>query len=220
MGGGYEEVGSAEGAVNVNPMTGDILQTLMGQLQAGGQGAEQLINQLGSNDFLSILGDERLQGVIGQFAGERNTLAEQAAINAERKISGSFAGTGLYSGAFGEAVGQGVGQAYQQGATDIAGMQQSLYGQALGIAGQQNIAGLGYYGQMAGGALSGLTAFGMPEYYDPTYMGSSGEWGSAIGGGLTGAATGATIGSAIPVLGTAVGAGIGGLAGLFGGYYS
>lgn len=169
MGGSYEQIGGPEGVTNVNPMTGDILQVLMGQLQAGGSGAEQLISQLGSNDFLSILEDPRLQGAIGQFAGERNTLAEQAAQNAQRQISGQYAGTGLYSGSFGEAVGQGVGQAYQQGATDIAGMQQGLYGQALGIAGQQQTSALGFYGQQMGGALAGLAGMGMPEYYDPTY---------------------------------------------------
>lgn len=178
MGGGYEEIGSAEGVTNINPLTGDIMQALMGQLQAGGQGAEQLIGQLGGFDFLSVLEDPRLQGAIGQFAGERNTLAEQAATNAQRQISGQYAGTGLYSGAFGEAVGQGVGQAYQQGATDIAGMQQGLYGQALGVAGQQQAAGLGFYGQQAAGALSGLAGMGRPEYYSPTYAYDPGAMGT------------------------------------------
>jgi hypothetical protein len=169
MGGSFEQQGGPEDITNVNPLTGDILSTLMGQLQAGGQGAEQLISQLGSFDFLNVLGDERLQGAVGQFAGERNTLAEQAAQNAQRQISGQFAGTGLYSGAFGEAVGSGVGQAFQQGATDIARLQAGLGGQALGVAGQQQQAALGFFGQQQAGALQGLASFGRPEYYEPFY---------------------------------------------------
>ena len=32
MGGGYEEVGSAAGATNINPMTGDIMSILILQI--------------------------------------------------------------------------------------------------------------------------------------------------------------------------------------------
>ena len=212
MGGGYEEIGGAGEVTNVNPLTGDILSTLMGQLEAGGAGAEQLISQLGSYDFLSVLEDPRLQGAIGQFAGERNTLAEQAAQNAQQQISGSFAGTGLYSGAFGEAVGAGVGQAYQQGATDIAGIQQGLYGQALGVAGQQQAGALNYYGGLGQAALGGIGAIGRPEFYSPTYV----EGGGGIGAGMAGASAGFLPGFLLggPV-GGAVGGGLGFLGGLF-----
>ncbi len=191
MGGGFEEVGSAEGAVNVNPLTGDILQTLMGQLQAGGQGAEQLIGQLGNFDFLDVLGDPRLQGAIGQFAGERNTLADQAAAQAQRQISGQFAGTALHSGAFGEAVGRGVGEARQAAVTDIAGKQLGLFGQALGQAGQAQGQALNFFGQQAGGALSGLAGLGRPEFFNPTFAydpGPLGDFANLLGLGA-GAAT-------------------------------
>jgi len=202
MGGSYEEIGSSDASVNVNPLTGGVANTLNTQLTAGTQGAEQLIQQLlsgsGGFDFLNILGDERLSGAIGQFAGERNTLAEQAAGNAQRQISGQFGGSGLYSGAFGEAVGKGVGEAYQGAATDIAGQQLNLFNNALGIAGnlqgQNTGQALSYYGQQAGGALAGLTGLGAPSFYTPTYGYEKGIWDYGMDAaslavtGLTGAA--------------------------------
>lgn len=212
MGGGFEQVGDPSDVTNVNPLTGDILQTLLGQLQAGGQGAEQLISGLQNFDFLDVLDDPRLQGAIGTFAGERTTLAKQAAEQAQRQISGQFAGTGLYSGAFGEAVGQGVGQAFQAGATDIAGKQLGLFGGALGIAGQQQAGALNFFGQQQAGALQGLTAFGRPEFFNPTFVESSG----GVGAGIAGAGSLGTLGFlAGGPLGAGIGAGIGGLLGLF-----
>ena len=193
MGGEFEEVGGAEGAVNVNPLTGDILQTLLGQLQSGGQGAEQTIASMQNFDFLDILGDERLQGAIGSFAGERNTLADQAATQAQRQISGQFAGTALHSGAFGEAVGLGVGQARQAAVTDIAGKQLGLFGQALGVAGQQRGQELGFFGQQIGGALQGLSSFGRPEFFNPTFAfdpGPLGGFANILGLGASTALTG------------------------------
>ena len=177
MGGSYEEQGSAEDSVNVNPLTGDVTSMLEGQLSAGTMGAEQLIQQLmsgeGAFNFLDILGDKRLEGIIGNFADQRNTLAEQAAGNAQRQISGDYAGTGIYSGAFGEAVGKGVGEAYQGAAVDIAGKQLGMYGQAVGAAaglqGQNTGSMMNYYGQQAGGAMAGLTGLGAPNFYSPTY---------------------------------------------------
>ena len=173
MGGGYEQVGDPSDITNVNPMTGDILSILMGQLEAGGAGADQLIASMGNFDFLSVLDDPRLQGIMGGYEGERNLLAEQAARKATEDISHTFSGTGLYSGAFGQAVGEGVGEAYQRGAVDIQGQRLGLYGQAMGTAGQLQAtglsAGLGYFGQQTGGALAGLSGMGMPEWYEPYY---------------------------------------------------
>lgn len=202
MGGSYEEIGSSEDSVNVNSLTAGANQTLNTQLTAGNQGAEQLIQQLlsgaGGFDFLNILGDERLSGVIGNFADQRNTLAEQAAGNAQRQISGEFAGSGLYSGAFGEAVGKGVGEAYQGAATDIAGQQLNLYNNALGAAaglqGQNTGQALGFYGNQSAGALSGIAGLGAPNFYTPTYGYEKGlfDYGLDIASvattGLTGAA--------------------------------
>ena len=173
MGGSYEQVGDPGDITNVNPMTGDILNTLMGQLQAGGQGAEQLIASMGNFDFLNILSDPRLTGMIEGYAGERNLLADQAARKATQDISHTFAGTGLYSGGFGQAVGQGVGEARGRAAVDIEGQRLGLFGQAMGTAGQLQAtglsAGLGYYGGMGQTALGGLAGMGMPEYYEPFY---------------------------------------------------
>ncbi len=193
MGGDFEQVGSASDVTNVNPLTGDILQQLLGQLQAGGEGASQIIDQLGSFDFLDVLGDERLQGAISSFAGERNTLADQAATQAQRQISGQFAGTALHSGAFGEAVGLGVGQARQAAVTDIAGKQLGLFGQALGVAGQQRGQELGFFGQQIGGALQGLSSFGRPEFFNPTFAfdpGPLGGFANILGLGSSAALTG------------------------------
>ena len=166
MGGSFEQVGDPSQSVNINPMTGDILDILMGQLEAGGAGAEQAM----AGSFLDVLDDPRLKGLIDTFAGGRTGLARQAAGQAERQISGSFAGTGLYSGAFGEAVGAGVGRAYQEGATDIARTGLGFYGQAMGLAGQERGQDLGFYGQQAGGATAGLAGLGRPEFYDPAYV--------------------------------------------------
>ena len=193
MGGSFEQVGDASQSVNVNPFTEDILATLMGQLQAGGQGAEQTIASMQNFDFLDILNDPRLQGAVGQFAGERTTLARQAAEQAQQQISGQFAGTGLYSGAFGEAVGEGVGRAFQAGATDIAGKQLGLFGQALGIGGQQQGQQLGFFGQQQAGALAGLGGIGQPQFYDPTFaydpglLGGAAQVASIFGSTATGA---------------------------------
>ncbi len=179
MGGSFEQVGDASQSVNVNPFTEDILATLMGQLQAGGQRAEQTMASMQNFDFLAMLNDPRLQGAVGQFAGERTTLARQAAEQAQQQISGQFAGTGLYSGAFGEAVGEGVGRAYQAGATDIAGKQLGLFGQALGIGGQQQGQQLGFFGEQQAGAMAGLSGISRPEFYDPTFAYDPGLLGGA-----------------------------------------
>lgn len=173
MGGSYEQAGGPEDITNVNPMTGDILDILMGQLQAGGAGAEQLIASMGNFDFLNVLDDPRLTGMIEGYGGERNLLADQAARKSIQDISHTFAGTGLYSGGFGQAVGQGVGEARGRAAVDIEGQRLGLFGQAMGTAGQLQAtglsAGLGYYGGMGQTALAGLSGMGMPEYYEPFY---------------------------------------------------
>ncbi len=191
MGGGFEEQGSAAGAVNINPFTEDIMSTLQGALSKGQEGAEGILNDMSNFSFLDILGDKRLQDIIGKFAGERNTLADQAAAQAQRQISGSYAGTGLYSGAFGEAVGRGVGETRQAAVTDIAGKQLGLFGQALGITGAQQGQALDYFGRGESGALAGLSGIAQPEFYNPTYAYDPGPLGDLAN--LFGTAASATM---------------------------
>ncbi len=197
MGAGFEQIGDPSQSTNLNPLTGDISQLLQQQLGTGNQQASSLIQQIlsgqGGFDFLNVIGDPILQGAIGQFAGERNTLADQAAQQTLREISGQFAGTALHSGAFGEAVGRGVGEARQAAVTDIAGLQSGLFGQALqsaaGLQGQGQGQALGFLGQQVGGALGGLASLAQPQFFDPTFAydpGLLGGLGSLVGLGTSG----------------------------------
>lgn len=177
MGGDYKPVGSSEDVVNTNAYTGQMTDLLQQTLSGNGSLATSLIQSIlksgGQNDFLGVLNDPRLNGVIGSYGTERNSLAELAAQNTQRRIASQYAGGSLYSGAFGEALGRGVGEAYQGAATDIAGKQLGLYNSAMGLSaqGQQQAYGsaLGYYGGLQNSALQGLTAYGAPNWYDQTY---------------------------------------------------
>jgi len=195
MGGDYKQVGSASDSTNINPYTNQVFNMMQQTYGAGDAQASAYIQQMmsgqGDMDFLSVLGDPRLQGAIGTYGDDRQNLAARAAADAQRQIASQYAGTGLYSGSFGEAVGKGVGDAYAAAATDISGQQLGLYNTALnaaaGLQGQQNSNILGYYGGLQNSALQGLAAYGAPEYYTPTYAYQPGLFDYGMMGLSTGA---------------------------------
>lgn len=198
--GGYSQIGGPENVTNINPFTDATYGTLSNDYNT-------YKNLLGGFDYTAPF-----QAFTSQIAPELSGLAtndqfSQAQLDLARRQSADIrsgleqeyaAGGNLFSSAFGEALGRGVAAPQLQAIADITGQQnqtrnllfQSVLSTLPGLYGSQ----FDRYAGLAGQALGGLTEYGMPTFYEPSYGYSPGLLGGALQGFGSGFGFGTSLG--------------------------
>ena len=189
LGQGTSKIGSASDVVNVNPMTGSMWNTLQGLL-----GEYSPTQNIASLEGVT----PEIQSIVGQLISPYSkSLTDTAKIigdQTQRSVANQYSNAGsVNSGAALAAMARGYAEPSAQATTNIAGMQSQLGG---GIANSL----LGQMGNTYLSALQGMTQYGTPEWWQPTYAQSSNALGSiggllsTLGGGIPGLLSGQKMG--------------------------
>jgi hypothetical protein len=152
-------IGNVNDVQNANPMTGNAWNQLLGNL-----GQYSPINNVANLQGVT----PGIQNITGQLIspygqslmGTANIMAQQNA----RDVSNLYANSNaLNSGSALSALARGMAEPVSQAVTNIAGMQSQLGG-ALAQGAQQQM------GNAYMGGLQGMTQYGNPEWWQPSYQ--------------------------------------------------
>lgn len=204
---------------------------LMGQQFSPEAGASYLLAQAPEMQAL-------VQHHTSPFVQAQDALTRRMMGQVGDQVSGQFAGQGAaHSGAHLTGLAQAMGDIGLQSQAQIEGLRQQQLAQQMGMlpqmwqtGAQTSLTGLGFgldaqqaqlqslaqqqalRGQLGGQALQGMTAYGAPEWWQPTWM-APGGGGNFLSGAMGGAGAMAPTGNKWAIAG---GAALGGLGGAMG----